>query len=150
MSASESSDCEKNIDQPDADTCADIIDKLIGNNILFFSLGTTGIPTVVDKSAQNDYTDNSMFTKSRIVCISWYYCENFSKENFNFNADDVRSIIRKPINFNTISPDSTKLHGITYEQAIGSGTLIKNIFNGDFGTHLMNCDLILGYNSHLN
>lgn len=127
------------------------IDKLVGKNVIFLDLETTGFPQRGDKSMPGgyaDYKDNISYDSSRILQIGWYYCEDFSKENFEFSIDDVKSIIRKPFNFKKVPNVVAKKHGITYERALAEGTYIKPILNGEFGACLLNCDCVVAYNAY--
>lgn len=126
------------------------INKLIGKKILFLDLETTGFPKRGDKSMPGgyaDYKDNNMYDDSRILQFGWYYCDNFTKE-FDYNDDDIKSIIRKPLNFNKIPKVAIDIHHITYERAIEEGVLIKKIFNGEFGEAFMKSDYVVGYNAY--
>lgn len=126
------------------------LDDLLGKNILFLDLETTGIPWRKDKTMPgkyDDYTNNTRYESSRIVQLAYFYCENFSKE-FDFDIDDIMSIIRKPNDFNMISEEVVKIHGITYERAMNEGIEIKDIFGGNFGECFMNCDYFVAYNAY--
>lgn len=129
------------------------IDKLIGKNILFFDLETTGFPRYGNKSMPGgyaDYTDNSSYDSARILQIGWYYHEKFSKDYFNPNVDDVKSIIRKPFNFkmDKVPNEVVKKHSITCERTLAEGTYIKPILKGDFGECLLACDYIVAFNAY--
>ncbi len=127
----------------DIDTLTDIFNNLNGTNVLFLSMCTTGIPPT--DNIYPDYTDNDLYLESRILHIGWCFCENFSND---YNVDDIKSMIRKPINFkNTMN--STHGQDIIFEKAQKEGILIKIIFNGDFGSQLLDCDYILSFDAHL-
>lgn len=124
------------------------IEKLVNKKLLFLDLETTGFPRRSDKSMPGkyaDYKNNKCYNSSRILQIGWYYCDNFIKDVFAHNLDDIKSIIRKPSTFK-IPKSSTEIHSITYEKALKEGVTIKNILNGEFGECFMKCDYIVGYN----
>lgn len=119
---------------------------LIGKNVLIIDIETTGLPEKKpgsDKISYYNYTDNEKYRTSRIVQISWAYLEDF--DNTKDYDDSVKTIIRKPRDFNKIP--THKMHGVTIEKAIAEGTMLSKILNKEgLGTAIMKCDIILGHN----
>jgi DNA polymerase III epsilon subunit-like protein len=123
------------------------INELEGKNLLFIDLETTGFPgkaTINDDKEKYDFKDNAKYNSSRIVQFGWCYYEKFNLD-FEPKLEDVKSIIRKPVDFNKIK--THLIHGITYKKAIKDGLLIGKILNGEFGKCVKSCDYILAYNS---
>lgn len=125
----------------------DDINALIGKNILFLDLETTGFPGKTNpRENKYDFEDNVKYDSSRIVQIGWCYYENFDID-FVADLDDVISIIRKPVDFDKMPYMAYKVHGISYDKAVNEGTLIGKILNGEFGKAMRSCDYIFAYNA---
>ena len=127
-----------------------IINSLIGKKVLFIDLETTGLPVSKGGCMQggyHDYTDNTKYSESRIIQIGWCYYDPFSSD-FKIDSDDVKSVLRKPWDFFEIKQEVVDVHGITYENIVENGILIKKILKGDFGNHVNECDFIVAYNAY--
>ncbi len=127
-----------------------MINKIIGKKVLFIDLKTSGLTMNKDQSMPGgypDYTLNEQYDSSRILQIAWYYCDFFSKE-LELKITDIKSMIRKPVNFKTIHPKAIEDHGITYEKATSEGVTVNRILNTEFGNRIMECDFIIGYNAY--
>jgi hypothetical protein len=144
---------DKDQQQVQKETCEQMILRLMGKRVLFIDLETTGFPIQTDQSMPGGYADyrsNDQYEGSRILQIGYYYSDNFSPqiELNEIIIEDVRSVIRKPLNFKQIHPKAIEIHGITYQRAMEQGVSFAQIVNGEFGNHLMECDYIVAYNAY--
>jgi DNA polymerase III epsilon subunit-like protein len=124
------------------------LSKLIGKNVLIYDLETSGLPEKTSKYASGieqfyDPSDIKKYDNARVVSIAYTYVENF-----NYNSllkSKIKTYIRKPHNF-IISEESTKIHGITHNEAIINGKKLSNIIADGFHNDLASCDYIVGHN----
>lgn len=125
----------------------DRVNGLVGKKVLFVDLETTGFPHFKGNmpGGYHDYKDNSKYSGSRIVQFGWCYYDCFSLD-FDVDCDAVKSVLRKPWDFYEINQEVVDVHGITYENIVKNGTLIKKILKGEFGNCVNECDFIVAYN----
>ncbi len=154
IKSKESDDLSVDLLQDNLHTYEQMIAKIEGKKVMFIDLETTGFPLRKDKSMPGKYANYTMddqYNTSRILQIGWYYNKNWSKGTFKdqeLNVNDVKSVIRKPLNFNSMNPKSLEVHGITIEMAIEHGTRFRQILDGEFGKNLKECDFIIAYNAY--
>lgn len=126
----------------------DMLKQMTNKKVLFLDLETSGLLEekrhVKQEEKYDVYTNNKYYDTCRIVQFGYYFTENFKIGDIP-KADKITSVIRKPTDFE-ISKDATSVHKITTNDAIKNGTKIKEIFDGDFGKYIKNCDYVVGYN----
>lgn len=119
------------------------IELLIGKRVLFFDLETTGFPR--SHKDKIDYRNNQVYDSSRIVQIGWCYYDQFPSD-LNIEDDSVKSHIRKPVDFFSISQRVVDIHKISFTRAKKEGVEIEKILDGEFGRAVLKCDYIVSYN----
>jgi DNA polymerase III epsilon subunit-like protein len=122
------------------------LNELIGKNVLFFDLETTGvIKTKALIKPENKfpiYTSN-IYDDARIVSFGYSAINNFDYSNIYKYIDIyANEQLIKPDNF-VITNDN--IHGITQENALNNGISIKDFFE-QLSTIIINVDYIIGYN----
>ena len=133
----------------DANNVHPDIKQLLGKNLLFIDLETTGFPGKVNvpKGGSRVYEDLKKYGRSRIIQIGYRYYENFSSA-FEVKLDDIGSLIIKPSKPQEYSlGHSFKIHGISRNKINNDGGLLTRVLNEDFGKCLMKCDYIISYNT---
>lgn len=84
-----------------------------------YDLETTGLPTGLSWNKFPDYKQLDKYASSRIVSISWIVsCKHRAYKQAYF--------IVKPEGF-IVSEESTKIHGISYEQAVREGIPLAHV-----------------------
>lgn len=99
-------------------------------NFLFFDLETTGL--LKAKKNEINFTKSEQFPE--IVQISW---QLYSFEKNKFSHLDTKNYIIKPDGY-TIPEESSKIHGITNEQALKEGVEKKDVLEDFVATMMVN------------
>lgn len=124
---------------------------LKNKKVLIFDLETTGLPLTkpgreyMGKYQYYKYTLNHKYDSSRIVQIAWAFIEDFDFDKLD--EATITSFIRKPLDFDNIPVKSTKIHGITFENAKTNGTVFGRIINGHLSDCIANTDYIMAHNA---
>ena len=123
----------------------DTLRKMVGRNIMFVDLETTGLPCV-GLSKHTNITDLTGFSDSRIVQIGYAFYENM--DFAQLLQQTVESILIKPSGF-IIPAIATQIHGITNQLANTAGISFKSpeFMGSAFRRNLIKTDYIIAYNA---
>lgn len=122
------------------------LNNIIGKNILFFDLETTGlVKTKYNLKPEFKYPDynSDEYNDARIVSFGYAFINNFNYINIkNYLDNEINEFIVKPDNFIIKNHD---IHGITQEYAESNGKNIQEYFDF-FDCQIIHVDCIIGYN----
>lgn len=125
------------------------ISQLLGKNLLFIDLETTGFPKKanVPNGGKRIYENLKAYDSSRIIQIGYCYYEHFI-DDFQIIMNDIISVIVRPSRPREFNLGySSKVHGISKNNIIKNGKPLAKILNADFGKCIMNCDYIISYST---
>ncbi len=100
-----------------------------------FDLETTGLPSV----RNTNYKNLEAYDSARIVSVAWRLLNTETNDELNNEY-----YIIKPDNF-SIPEESTKIHGITSEQALCEGVSLYSVID-KMRIDINKCDVIVAHN----
>lgn len=122
------------------------LNEIIGNNILFLDLETSGLiktkSTLKPEEKYHDYKSIE-YDEARIISFGYAFINNFNYSYINeYIEKNIFEFIVKPDNFKI---NNNHIHGITQEYAENKGKSIIEYLKY-FEEMIMNIEFIIGYN----